>query len=612
MNPREQELLGLLLRLKQPVPIKTLADSLGVSEKSVRNYVNSLNGLNPWIQFGKGGLTASIEAIKAHLPEPEDTDEIPDSPKEREFYLIQQLLLRQENPSAMDVCDALAISDSTLKSDLIRLNRQYQECGIRFRMRKGHLEYTGDAAAVRSVVQSLIREETEDHFLHLDVLKSMFGEEAVNTAYSLWESLLKEWKAADNDLVLANLLYHTMLIVSSSTACEGISFEKKPESLSEALIQQISSQFQIRISAEDKNKLFLLAKQCEGSTRISSEVRDFCQAVQKRLEKDYYADLSDETFLRLLENHAELLLKRIRSNNPTSNPLTKTTKTTSPVVYEMAVSAADEFRQHFDAVLSEDEIAFFALHIGAHLDFVSSLAEVYALCPAYHSLKDQFYARLREGLAGAARVVEISLDSQIEDPEALIISPLPICGRTKTQTVVQISPFVSSADLQKVRKSLELLKARRDVARRERIFDDLFSKERFRICRRAVPMEEVLQTLCSEIVDAGYAEPDLLEQVVKRESFCATAYDGFAIPHPLHPKASKSCVSVALFPKGMDWNGQKVYLVFLLSLKETDSQLFREVYEPLASLLLQPGSADAFSSLPDFASFRQAILEQIA
>lgn len=145
MNHREQELLHLLIKLDQPVSVKTLAKKLGLSERTIRNYIYELNGNNPWISTSKNGISASISDLKAHLQTGDDqSDLIAQNPAQRSSYLIKLLLLRKQNPLASEICESLFISDSTLKADLIRLNREYSDTGIRFRMRKGRLEYTGE------------------------------------------------------------------------------------------------------------------------------------------------------------------------------------------------------------------------------------------------------------------------------------------------------------------------------------------------------------------------------------------------------------------------------------------------------------------------------------
>lgn len=614
MNHREQELLHLLLKLEQPVPVSLIAEKLGLSARTIRNYVNDLNGSKPWIQSSRQGLSASAADIEAHLDMPETGDKIPETPQEREFYLIQCLLLRKENPAADEVCENLLISDSTLKSDLIRLNRQYSDQGVRFRMRKGRLEYTGENDQVRSVIQSLIRQETSDQFLHLDLLMQMFGSRMVDKNQQIWSRLLRKWNADENELIMANLILHTTLIAASSTRKKWSSDQRKTLSESsedrQAELQHaLEIAFDIEISKEDQDKLAALCRQCDRSDRISPETADYCKRVKERLERDYFVDLSEESFTELLESHVEQLLKRMKNDSYAENPLTESIRVFSPVVYEMAISAADEFRNCFSARLDEAEIAFLALHIGVHLEFTASLPEIYAICPAYHNLQVRFVDRLKTEFQNEARIVLSNTETLPDNRNTLVVSARPLPKGNYPFLHIDVSPFVSDQDVSHIRQALNRLKTQISEQRHHEHFDLLVSKDLFRICHSDMEVSEIIESMSSLLVNRKLASSSLPESVLEREELCTTAFDGFAIPHPLHPKANKPAISVFLFPEGVSWQDQKVYVVFLLSFREQDQELFREVYEPLITMQLQPGVPQRLAQSPDFDSFRSLVLE---
>lgn len=614
MNHREQELLHLLLKLEQPVPVSVIAEKLGLSARTIRNYVSDLNGSRPWIQSSRQGLSASASDIEAHLEKPDSEDKIPETPQEREFYLIQCLLLRKENPSADEVCENLLISDSTLKSDLIRLNRQYSDQGIRFRMRKGRLEYTGDNDQVRSVIQTLIRQETSDQFLHLDLLRQMFGSRMVDKNQQIWSRLLRKWSADENELIMANLILHTTLIAASSTrkkwdSSRGKKFSDRADDRAAELQQALDIAFDIEVSSADQDKLAALCRQCDRSDQISPETAEYCRRVKERLETDYFVDLSEESFTELLESHVEQLLKRMKNESYAENPLTESIRVASPVVYEMAISAADEFRKCFSARLDEAEIAFLALHIGVHLEFTASLPEIYTICPAYHNLQERFIDRLKTEFQKEARIISCSADELPENRNTLAVSARPLPKGNYPFLHVDVSPFISDQDIAHIRQALNRLKGQIQEQRHHEHFDLLVSKDLFRICRSNMEVSEIIEEMSSLLVDRHLASASLPKSVLEREELCTTAFDGFAIPHPLHPKANQPAISVFLFPQGVLWQDQKVYVVFLLSFREQDQELFREVYEPLITMQLQPGVPQRLAQSPDFGAFRSLVLE---
>lgn len=78
------------------------------------------------------------------------------------------------------------------------------------------------------MIQSLIRQETSDQFLHLDLLRQMFGSRMVDKNQQIWSRLLRKWNADENELIMANLILHTTLIAASSTRKNGLLIKERP------------------------------------------------------------------------------------------------------------------------------------------------------------------------------------------------------------------------------------------------------------------------------------------------------------------------------------------------------------------------------------------------
>lgn len=181
----------------------------------------------------------------------------------------------------------------------------------------------------------------------------------VSSIHTIWSDLLSRWSADKNELLLANLIFHTTMIVSYSKTIEKLpELNMQPASMHEELCQKLEQNFAILISDVDKRKLEMLCLQCTHAEHISKPVVEYCLRVKERLEKDYFITFSEESFVSMFESHVEVLLSRVTRNERSENPLTKSIRMASPVIYEMAISAADEFYQTFGVILDEGEIAF--------------------------------------------------------------------------------------------------------------------------------------------------------------------------------------------------------------------------------------------------------------
>lgn len=100
---------------------------------------------------------------------------------------------------------------------------------------------------------------------------------------------------------------------------------------------------------------------------------------------------------------------------------------------------------------------------------------------------------------------------------------------------------------------------RKDILEAQNVRFDVPSESREAAIRRVGQM----------LVDAGFAKEEYIEGMLQRERGFSTAVEsGVAMPHAdreYKMQLRRSGVVAAVYPKGIDWNGQTVYLVFGLA-----------------------------------------------
>ena len=119
MQEKQRELIRLLRQHTRPVPGPALARQLGVSTRTVQNYVRSLNAgeKRPIIHSSPEGYLLDQDAARtllSRLPA-----ELPQTYRERSAYIIQRFLIdNAPSLNLYDLCDELSISYSLLKNDI--------------------------------------------------------------------------------------------------------------------------------------------------------------------------------------------------------------------------------------------------------------------------------------------------------------------------------------------------------------------------------------------------------------------------------------------------------------------------------------------------------------
>ena len=167
----------------------------------------------------------------------------------------------------------------------------------------------------------------------------------------------------------------------------------------------------------------------------------------------------------------------------------------------------------------------------------------------------------------------------------IIITTLPLEHNLPIPTVL-ISLFVSYEDEGKifsVLNHLEKNKYRKQYA--DEIYS-LFKQEFFYETLDLGTREEVIDFMCQEIIDKGYAEEGFRTSVHARESMASTSFSySFAIPHPLEVSCKESILSVAIMKNPIGWGEYEVRLVILLGFAENDQKIMKVFLDWMSSVL---------------------------
>ncbi len=120
MKDKQEHLLKLLLQQDTPISSRILAEKMNVSMRTVKNYIYELNKLGPVpvITSSNAGYTIIREEAEKLLEDPINETALPQTFKERSFFIIKRILIENQRLNIFDLSEELFVSYSTLKSDL--------------------------------------------------------------------------------------------------------------------------------------------------------------------------------------------------------------------------------------------------------------------------------------------------------------------------------------------------------------------------------------------------------------------------------------------------------------------------------------------------------------
>lgn len=146
---KRTQLLKILSDASQSISSAALANMLGTSERTVRNYIKAIN------EEGKAVITSSREGyrLESHTA---SLDTLPNEAESRVWKVLSDLLTSKEGVNAFDEAEALYVSSSTILNTVIpQVKEIAKEYDLRIESQKYQFYLRGSEQNRRKMIGSL-------------------------------------------------------------------------------------------------------------------------------------------------------------------------------------------------------------------------------------------------------------------------------------------------------------------------------------------------------------------------------------------------------------------------------------------------------------------------
>jgi lichenan operon transcriptional antiterminator len=329
---------------------------------------------------------------------------------------------------------------------------------------------------------------------------------------------------------------------------------------------------------------------------LDPEVHAVVREVVTAAADEFLVDIVHEDFVARLALHVQNLLHRAREQAWSRNPLTRSLKTTYPMIFEVAVFIASRLQQRLGIPLPDDEIAYIAMHVGGRLERnrrADQLLTATIVCPGYYDLHELLRSSVDRSLGQAIEVVgvETRVDpdwGSIDTDLVLTTIDPPAPG----DRVVRIQPFLTDADVERVQAAAGRIRRSRRLARLRAELERYFEPTAFvRGLDDAAGEEGVIRTLGSLLLAREVIDADYVERTIERERLSSTAFtDALAVPHALEMTASRTAIAIGIADPSIAWGDGRVQVVALVAFSETDREAFQTVFEQFVEVFSERDS----------------------
>ena len=156
MNKKCRKLIQILLSKEEMMTSQELSREMGVSNKSVRNYITQINDEIACIRSSNKGYCIDAGMIQNYWNMEEGT--LPETQNDRVSYMLNSMLTRPKDQSTdlYDLADEMAVSYETVKKDFIIVKRKLSDHDIFVKVNDNLIELEGSELDKRRFLSSYL------------------------------------------------------------------------------------------------------------------------------------------------------------------------------------------------------------------------------------------------------------------------------------------------------------------------------------------------------------------------------------------------------------------------------------------------------------------------
>jgi Transcriptional antiterminator len=646
INERCKNILKVLLDKNQPITIGKISEELDVSNRTIRydleeldDFLKDYDDINIrkksrvgiWLECSEEKLNYLKEIIhndKAYIK--------PFSAEERTYYIISQLIQAIDIVKMQNLANELYVSRTTIYNDLNEVEKWLNKFDLNLIRKQNYgLQISGEEKNLRKAASELVVV-----FKNNEELKSIMEqsnehyESRVNPKYykkvkefvpeidlAAIERILRE--AEDKldfhltDEAFEGLFVHIAISIKRLNYKKDLEFKDeqlmslkntKEYKAAQWLVNKFKDELYIAFTENETAYLALhilgakiqkndqFSDEGEIIEGIDNELKSFTKELISLVSNILGYNLNnDRNLYNGLILHLRPAINRMTYGLSLRNPLINEIKKQFSTIFSATWAVSTLFEKFYHINVSEEELGYIVLHIGAALERLDTSIKVIVVCSS--------------GI-GTSQLVEASISKQIPNIEVLgtysmldvkeldkekfdaVISTVPIeYLEDYDKPIIKISPLISDEELSEIKKlikSIEKKKAILDINKNKILnnSEQLFYDDLIFLKEKAESKVDILSKVSQVFIEKEFVRDGFNNSVIDREKITSTAVGKkVAIPHGAENLVKKSCIAIITLEDPIKWGEEEVDIIFLLALKVEDKNFIKSFFSHFSSIL---------------------------
>ena len=564
-----------------------IANHFGVTKKTMLTYLDDIkDNFSENIEINSNGI---IVMEKFGF---EDKN-IPFTIEERKSYILRTLLTKTEYLNIDALALELCISEVTLTNEIKKARKDLAHLNLTLKTKNNNIYLCGEQKDKQKLLIEMIYAEAQNSMVSLKNLKEIFPRYDIENIRNRIISYLDDSHLFIDEYSLINLILHILIAMNQSQSFsiprsdEKLDFnclDKNCFEIINKICREISNIYEISFTRNNYFQFTVLLmtrtkKNQEYSKEtvfdqnpINDEAGLLVNEIVSGILETYNIDLNVPEFKIAFGLHLENLMVRLSENVIVRNPLLYNIKATSPLIYDISFYISNLICKTKDVTISDDEIAYIALHIGTRIEELNSKnnkLKTIIVCPHYYTYNHSHFNKLELYFHD-----QLTIESIITNPSDLkseefdiVISTIPLLNN---KNYVMISNFFNQNDKDDIHKFIKKYRKNKSESRILETLNNLINCNVFDADARYKSKDEAIDIMGHKIVKGGYATAEFINKIIEREEISPTNFGMIAIPHPIDYYTNKTVISVSILKKPINWGNTSVKIIFMISISKRD------------------------------------------
>ncbi|SPE11663.1 putative licABCH operon regulator [Leuconostoc mesenteroides] len=611
MRKKERDLLIYLVdNSDRFVTSEELSTLLSLTPRTIRNYIKILKET----LVSQGALLDAKPSLgyRLHISHPVTFDlflnknyelsqwlinEGSNNISDRQKYILNKLIIENQKFLIDDLAEKLFVTRTTLSKDLSIIRKVLMPYRISVESKANiGVFITGLERDKRHFILDYFFSHSENSIQHYMKNKSFFKAISFDQITIIVLDECREAGIHLTDFTIQNIVLYIALSVQRLKC--GFELQDAPvdinpeirnvSDVARKIFSRIESGLALKFPESEVDYLTIQLMAQGKNINIQNDgplQRDLDMILQRiELETDYPVT-KDYALKKNIIEHLKPMIVRLEQGIQLKNPLLQEIKTNylSEFMDTKRYIKLSPYLSQFD--INDDEVAYLALHLMAAAEKYKNLNKPRALiiCATGYGSAQLLNNRVEKEFGMYLNIVDIKGYYEVDDTTLsnvnLIISAIDLSTRVFKVPVIQVSIFLTEADVQKINEFLDNEQVRNKyiaVEKKQPInsvlnhFDQFIDQSSFKIWQVSPHRKELLQELTNMLMSNEPTElkHEFLEQIDQREQLSSIVFsDTIAVPHPAMPMSRVPKIAIGIIPNGVRWSDEhsNIQLVFLLS-----------------------------------------------